>query len=85
MTGPQGGLPRLGEYLRDARLRAGISQRRLATMASVNPRYIRRLEAGDRVHPSPALMKCLADALEVDADTMLELIDRSHDTRDGDG
>ncbi len=52
------------EYLRDARLQSGMTQRRLATAADVQRTHIVRIEAGTRVpHLDEALR--LAAALKV--------------------
>jgi tetratricopeptide (TPR) repeat protein len=54
----------VGERLREARLRAGLSQRQLA-FPGCSAAYISRLEAGDRV-PSLQLLRKLAAKLRVD-------------------
>src|SRR5438876_222695 len=53
----------LGRRLRDARVRAGLSQRELA-FAGCSPAYICRIEAGDRI-PSLQLVRELARRLDV--------------------
>ena len=59
--------PSLGEYLRHARERAGLSQRQLAADANMHHPYIARLESGEvRSKPKPEHLQRLADALSID-------------------
>lgn len=69
--------PELSEYLRTQRTSAGLSQRKLASILSVNPRYIRRLETGDRAFPSEDLLRRIAAALAIDPNTLLQIAGRS--------
>jgi tetratricopeptide (TPR) repeat protein len=58
----------LAERLRDARTRAGLSQRALAR-GICTPAYVSRLEKGERI-PSLQLLRQLADRLGADADEL---------------
>jgi tetratricopeptide (TPR) repeat protein len=58
----------LAERLREARVRAGLSQRALARDICT-PAYISRLEKGERI-PSLQLLRQLADRLGADADEL---------------
>ena len=58
----------LAARLREARERAGLSQRRLAR-GVCTPAYISRLEKGERI-PSLQLLRQLAERLDVDADAL---------------
>jgi len=57
---------RVGRRLRDARTRAGLSQRDLS-FPGCTPAYISRVEAGDRI-PSLQVLRVLGDRLGVSAD-----------------
>jgi transcriptional regulator with XRE-family HTH domain len=57
-------LDRLGERLRKARTKQGLSQTALATKAGLSRIYIAKLEAGERT-PSLATLEDLANALRV--------------------
>jgi tetratricopeptide (TPR) repeat protein len=58
----------LAERLREARVRAGLSQRALAR-GICTPAYVSRLEKGERI-PSLQLLRQLADRLGADADEL---------------
>ena len=83
MTEGQDELPALAAYLRVERVRARFTQRRLAAATGVNLRYLRRLEAGQRVQPSAALLGRLAGALQIDLETLLTVAGMEGDHTDG--
>src|SRR5579859_1501014 len=62
----------VGARIRRRRLARGLSQARLADMASVSRGYISRLEAGDFARPSAALLLRIAHALEIDVENLWE-------------
>ncbi|SRR6266545_7381738 len=67
----------LGEYVRQARERAGLSQRQLAAQADIHPTRIARIENGDTGNrPTPEHLQGIADALGEHADIsdMLEYL-----------
>lgn len=69
----------LGKTLRQARERAGMSQRETAEAANISPTYVRALEVSSNPNtkkasrPSAAVLRAVAAALGTDADTLLEL------------
>lgn len=56
--------PSLGERLREARNRKGLSLRLVASRAGINHGYLSQLERGEITQPSPAALHRLADAYE---------------------
>lgn len=64
--------PRLGELLRAARLRRGLTQAQVAQAVGLVPAVYGRLERGTGL-PSLGTLKSLCDALELSADTLLAL------------
>jgi transcriptional regulator with XRE-family HTH domain len=65
---------KLGEYVRQKREEAGLSQRQLAQEASVSFSNISRLESGFHTSPTPGLLKNIADVLDVDLAELLGFI-----------
>lgn len=61
----------LGDYVRNKREAAGLSQRQLAQEAGVSFSNISRLESGFHTNPNPGLLKNIADVLEVDLAELL--------------
>lgn len=61
----------LGEYVRQKREEAGLSQRQLAQEAGVSFSNISRLESGFHTSPTPGLLKNVADVLDVDLAELL--------------
>jgi transcriptional regulator with XRE-family HTH domain len=61
----------LGEYVRQKREGAELSQRQLAQEAGVSFSNISRLESGLSQHPTPGLLKNIADVLDVDLAELL--------------
>ena len=72
--GPAGTYPgweRMGEFIRAQRKMMELSQRELAKLTKVSDPYVSQLERG--LHePSVRVLKSLADALNVRAETLLE-------------
>jgi transcriptional regulator with XRE-family HTH domain len=63
-------LRQLGEYIRLQRQMADLSLRRMAEMTDVSNAYLSQLERG--LHqPSIRVLRSIADALDVSADTLL--------------
>ena len=56
-----------GVYLRELRVRAGLTQLELAECAGVHHTYVCKIEAGHLVAGEP-LLRAMAAALEVNAD-----------------
>ena len=71
----------VGLRLKEARERAGLSQRQLA-FAGCSPAYISRIEAGDRI-PSLQLLRELGRRLGVSEDYLATGIERHDGRRDG--
>src|SRR5262245_53914352 len=59
--------PPFGPVLRDCRTQAGCSQAALARAVGVDSGYISRLEAGERIAPSLALVQAICAALALTA------------------
>ncbi|MGI9614674.1 MAG: helix-turn-helix domain-containing protein [Acidimicrobiales bacterium] len=65
------GWERMGEFIRAQRKMMELSQRELAKLTKVSDPYVSQLERG--LHePSVRVLKSLADALNVRAETLLE-------------
>lgn len=64
----------LGEYLKEARERAGLSQRELGKQADVHHSYIARIESGELATPIPEYLQRLADVLEIDVTELLAFL-----------
>ena len=64
----------LGEMIRDARRRAGLSQRQVAEIVGADHAYISLIEKGTRRNPSAELLQRLADALALDINELLSHI-----------
>ena len=65
----------MGSNLYKARLNAGLTQEKLAEMAGISPSYCTNLERG-RKGMSADVLRRLADALNVSADSLLYSDDR---------
>ncbi|WP_119697602.1 helix-turn-helix domain-containing protein [Microbacterium halotolerans] len=61
---------RIGENIRAARIRRGLSQDQLAVATSINSSNIRSYETGRSLLAVPSLVR-IADALEVDPGELL--------------
>ena len=64
----------LGDYLRAARTKAGLSIRDLERVTGIANGYITKLERGQKTNPSAEVLLKLAEALELDASTLLAYI-----------
>lgn len=64
----------LGDYLRAARTRAGLSVRELERLTGVANGYLTKLETGFKTNPSAEVLIKLADALELDTSELLAFI-----------
>lgn len=64
----------LGEYVREKREEAGLSQRQLALEAGVSFSNISRMESGFHTSPSPGLLKNIADVLDIDLARLLSYL-----------
>lgn len=56
----------LGRHVRQARERAGLSVRGLASLAKVDSSWLSRLERGDYASPDPRHLRALAQVLHLD-------------------
>lgn len=54
-----------GEYLKEFRRRAGISQEALAEEADISSAYISQIESGQRNPPSPPILRQMAGPLRL--------------------
>ena len=66
--------PTLGEFLRAARLKTGLSIRQLARRVSIAHSYIVKLETGQKTKPNAEYLYRLAEALELDPTELLRFI-----------
>lgn len=73
---------RIGEEVRVARARLGISQDQLAKRANLSPTYVSEIENGHR-DPSASTLVALSEALGVDPNTILGADGRFTDARYG--
>ena len=64
----------LGAYLRAARMKEGLSIRKLAAADDINNSYVVKLETDQNDNPSAAHLQRLADVLEIDASVLLAFI-----------
>jgi transcriptional regulator with XRE-family HTH domain len=64
----------LGEYLRAARERAGISQRQLASRVGIHHSYLARLESGENDGPAAEVLQTIADVLEISSADFMAFI-----------
>ncbi|AEE14382.1 helix-turn-helix domain protein [Thermodesulfobium narugense DSM 14796] len=55
-----------GKFLKEARVRKGINQRRLALLSGIDPGYVNKLESGKMPPPSPKVLKNIASVLGID-------------------
>jgi transcriptional regulator with XRE-family HTH domain len=63
----------IGEYIRRAREKKGLSGRRLAAMINMHHGYLSRLEAGDYKRPSPEILERIASALDLNYDDLFAI------------
>ena len=58
------------EYLKNARLKKGLSMREVSSRSGVSQPYISQLESGTHTTPKRNITKRLAEVLEVDEQEM---------------
>jgi transcriptional regulator with XRE-family HTH domain len=72
-------LDQLGETLRQARKKSGMSQRQTAEAANISPTYVRALESSNNPNtnkpsrPSPTVLRAMGNALNVNTAVLLGL------------
>lgn len=77
------GTSRLGSFIRSQRKLASLSQRELAKLTDLSDPYVSQIERG--LHePSVRVLRSLAGALDVRAETMLSYAGLIEDTKDDD-
>jgi len=69
-SAPAGGLHRLGDRIREARLQAGMRLRAMAAELGISPSYLSHIENGRRV-PAHRVLEKLAHRLGLDPDALL--------------
>ena len=55
----------IGDFILEHRTARNLSTRKLAALAGISHTEIHRLENGERKTPSPLLLKCIANALDL--------------------
>src|ERR1700749_1803572 len=74
-----GAYERFGTYIRNQRQRAQLTLRQLADLASISNPYLSQIERG--LHqPSVAVIRSIADALNLSADVLLAQVAGLDDT-----
>lgn len=63
----------LAAFLLHHRTLKKLSARKLGELSGISHTEIHRIENGERVHPSPAVLRALASALEVPLETLMSL------------
>lgn len=66
--------PTLGDYLRAARTKAGLTIRELERLTGVANSYLTKLELNQKTNPSADVLQRLAEVLELDASELLAYI-----------
>ncbi len=61
----------LGQYIQQIRLTRQLSGAQLARLADTNPSNISRIESGETATPTPALLRRIAAALDLDLAELL--------------
>lgn len=62
----------LGKYIAEHRIAKNLTLRKLAEIANISHTEIYRLENGSRKHPSPLLLKSIANALGTNFDEIMK-------------
>src|SRR5437867_3920376 len=70
----------IGEEIREARKALGLTQPELAQQLGVSPSYVTKLEK-DQALPSPERLLALADAIHLDRDHLLSLLEQTKQLR----
>ena len=60
----------LGRLLRDARLKAHISQAKLAATIGISRPFLSQLESGKYLQPAPAVLQRIASTLDISLDNL---------------
>ena len=63
----------LGNYIAEARIKKGLSQRELARQTNVDSAEISRLEAGKRKKPNVLYLNSLAEVLDLNISKLMQL------------
>jgi len=63
---------KFGEYLKELRVKKGLTQKELAEMTGFSNAEISRIESGDRRKPSPVILKALASCLDIAYEELLK-------------
>ncbi len=65
-------MSKLGKFITQHRIAKNISRRKLAKIANISHTEIYRIEKGTRKHPSPLLLKSIANALDARFEEIME-------------
>ena len=63
----------LGEYLREARMKVGLSLREVEEKSKVSNAYISLIESGKRTDPHPNILKSLATVYGLDITELMKI------------
>lgn len=63
----------LGRYLKEARVRLGLSLREAQDRSNVSNAYISLIESGRRIDPHPNILKKLADAYKLELQDVMRV------------
>ena len=64
----------IGEVIAEAREKAGLSQRELARLASVNNSELSKIESGIRKDPSPRILRKISNFIDVNYNDLMYMI-----------
>jgi transcriptional regulator with XRE-family HTH domain len=62
----------IGEYIEQLRIEKGLTQRYLAELSGISNTEISRIEAGKRICPSPAILRALSKALNIEYSELMK-------------
>lgn len=63
----------IGDYIKDVRIRKGLTSRKLAEKSGVSQPYISQLENGKNNNPSPEILKKLSETLDISYTKLMEM------------
>jgi HTH-type transcriptional regulator, competence development regulator len=63
---------KFGDYMKNLREEKSLSQRQLAELARISNTEISRIESGERINPSPSILKAVAPYLGVTYEELLQ-------------
>jgi len=63
----------LGRYLKEARVKLGLSLREAQERSNVSNAYISLIESGRRIDPHPNILKKLADAYKLELQDVMRV------------